>query len=305
MNVLSRAIDAVPAGRWAVAVSGGADSVALLRLLSTRQDLLLHVVHLDHQTRAQASTDDARFVAELAGKLRIACTIALRSEIEPSLADPPENPSARYRAARLELYRRVVGERDLNGVILAHHADDQAETVLQRLIRGASAAGLCGMSPQTRFGELLTLRPLLCLSRDDLRNHLREIGQSWREDESNQSVRYLRNRLRRWLAEDSELKDALLELCLTCRSLRDWTKDNAPRLAESFRTKELQSLPALLARESARRWLRARGGGAEELAEAALDRLIEMATDAASASRQTFAGNVTVSRRGGRIEAVH
>src|SRR5438034_1508222 len=135
--------DAVPAGAWAVAVSGGGDSVALLELLRHRGDLLLHVVHLDHETRGGESATDALFVGELAARWGLAFTIRRRSEIEPAIAARlPANRSARFRAARLELFRRVIAEHRLAGVILAHHADDQAETVVQRLLRGSGPAGL-------------------------------------------------------------------------------------------------------------------------------------------------------------------
>ena len=303
MRLLIGAIEALPPGRWAVGVSGGADSVALLRLLRARDDLSLHVVHLDHETRGQASSDDAEFVKDLAGRMQVPCAIALRSQIEPQLSPRPGNLSARYRAVRLELYRRVIEGQNLRGVLLAHHADDQAETILQRLIRGSGLAGLRGMARRTRIGSVVVLRPLLGVGRETLRKYLSGIGQSWREDASNQSDKYLRNRLRKWLVAEPDLRDALLELGLACREMRRWASQNAPRLSDSFRPRELQGLATLLARESARLWLLARGAPPGELNEASLDRLINMANDAASASRQTFPGNISVSRRRGRIES--
>src|SRR6185437_9745928 len=141
--------------------------------------------------------------------------------------------------------------------------------------------GLAGMSPQTRVGGLLILRPLLGARRDDLRRFLRDIGQNWREDASNQSDRYLRNRLRQWLADEPDLHDALLALAAASRELRDWARARAPELAESFAAERLRGLPAVLGHESARRWLVARGVPPGELSEGVLDRLIEMAEDAA------------------------
>ncbi len=180
----------VPPGRWAVAVSGGADSVALLLLLHDRRELFLHVVHLDHQTRGQASADDARFVFDLATRLSLSATIARRDEIEPNMSSLPKNPSARYRAVRIELFRRVVDAENLLGVILAHQADDQAETIFLRLLRGSGPAGLAGMSPRRQIGGLTILRPLLETRRSDLREFLAARPQEWREDASNQSDRY-------------------------------------------------------------------------------------------------------------------
>src|SRR5258706_6806396 len=91
-SVLEKAMDAVPAGAWAVGVSGGADSVALLALLRERADLRCHVVHLDHETREGASGGGAQFVADLCADWRIPCTIARRSQIQPA---PPGLPAHR------------------------------------------------------------------------------------------------------------------------------------------------------------------------------------------------------------------
>src|SRR5690349_18650360 len=121
---LQAAIRRVPPGRWAVGVSGGADSVALLLLLTTRSDLTLHVAHLDHETRAGASAEDAQFVAQLAQKLGLSCTIARRGDIEAVPGAAVErNTSARFRTARFAFFKRIAAEQQLAGVILAHHAN--------------------------------------------------------------------------------------------------------------------------------------------------------------------------------------
>lgn len=295
------AIATVPPGRWAVGVSGGADSVALLALLRTRPDLSLHVAHLDHQTRGAASTADARFVAELAARFSLPCTIRRRDEIEPRLTNLPTNRSAKYRAIRHELFREIMSLNSLQGVLLAHHADDQAETVLHRLIRGSAPTGLAGMSPRASIGGLIVLRPLLDVRRDELRTYLNRIGQQWREDASNQSNQYLRNRLRKWLRDEPGLHDTLLTVAQRCRALRDWARRGAPQLPESFACKQLADLPEPLAHESSRRWLIARGAPPAQLSEAVLDRLIEMAADAASPPRQYFPGRLLVRRRSGTL----
>ncbi|HEY2585160.1 MAG TPA: tRNA lysidine(34) synthetase TilS [Tepidisphaeraceae bacterium] len=300
---LQLAIQTVPAGAWAVAVSGGADSVALLRLLHGRGDLSLRVVHLDHQTRGEASAGDAAFVSRLAGELGVPCTVALRADVERQLGAVSPNPSARYRAARIELFRRVVAERKLDGVILAHHAGDQAETVLQRLIRGSGPAGLVGMSGRMQMGDLVMLRPLLGVRRGLLREYLQAIGQGWREDASNASDDYLRNRLRKWLAEEPGVHEALIALCEACRGVSEWAKGAAPRLEEAFPVGRLAGLPDVLAHEAARQWLEARGAPPEELSEGVLERLVMMARDAASPPRAHFPGSVLVRRRSGVLSA--
>jgi tRNA(Ile)-lysidine synthase len=300
---LSDAVASVPPGRWAVGVSGGADSVALLRLLSQRRDLTLHVVHLDHQTRGDASTADAAFVADLSKQLNVTCTIARRADIERNIAHLPRNASARYRAARFALFRREVESNKLDGIILAHHADDQAETILHRLLRGAGPTALAGMSPRATVAGVRVLRPLLKIPGADLRQYLRDIGQQWREDASNTSPRYLRNRLRPILATDPALRDSLLALRERCARWKRWITSNAPRLGTEFPVAQLADCPPPLARRAAARWLVARGAPADQVSHSACDRLLEMATDAASPPRQHFPGALLVRRRRGIISA--
>ena len=90
----------------------------------------------------------------------------------------PKNLSARYRAIRIELFRRVVAHENLLGVILAHQADDQAETIFLRLLRGSGPAGLAGMSPRRQISGLTMLRPLLNVRRSELREFLAARGQT-------------------------------------------------------------------------------------------------------------------------------
>ena len=341
-------IAAVPAGAWAVGVSGGADSVALLLRLAARADprgdrtwpqregeapseprlrapgdpgshggsrspvpspvvdLRLHVVHLDHETRGAQSTADAEFVRELCAGANLACTVARLSEVEAATSPvpPPANPSARFRAARFALFRHVCAGHALHGVILAHHADDQAETIFQRLLKGSAPAGLTGMRADSVVGGLRVLRPLLGVPSADLRNWLSGRGQPWREDSSNRSLAYQRNRVRGMLRRDGSLARALCEAGNAMRGLVTWARENAPTLAESFAARDLADLPDVLAAESARRWLVDRGAAVDELTPAVIGRLVEMARDAAGPPRVQVPGKVTVARRGGMIRAL-
>ena len=295
-EALQSALDSVPAGSWAGGVSGGADSVALLSLLRTRSDVSLRVVHLDHQTRQGASAEDARFVQMLAKQWGVPCEVARLDQVMSEISDTPKNRSALFRAARLALFRRVVSERRLVGVLLAHHADDQAETILLRLLRGSGYTGLAGMSARTTIGELVILRPMLDVSRQALRDHLREIGQTWREDQSNRSMQYARNRVRLLLEKSPQVAQALIELGRESRALRRWA-NQLPDPPEGMPLRALQDLPSILARQQARKWLTSRGVPAKELLPAVLDRLIAMACDRATPARQQFAGGVLVRRR--------
>jgi tRNA(Ile)-lysidine synthase len=297
---LLNAIVAVPPGGWAVGVSGGADSVALLMLLQQRADLSLHVVHLDHQTRGQASTDDAAFVHELAQRRSLPITLARLSDIAPHLADPPANPSARYRAARLELFRQVVAAHALRGVVLAHHADDQAETVMQRLLRGSGYSGLGGMRPDTTLAGLRVLRPLLGVRREALRAYLTARGEAWREDASNQSDAYARNRARRVLDAHPAVADAMLKLGEACAALRAEVWQAAPELPPQWAAREVAQLPQILAEASVARWLKQQGVS-QEIDPATIERVMAMAVDAATPPRMQLAPLLLLRRRAGKI----
>jgi tRNA(Ile)-lysidine synthetase-like protein len=303
-RAIGDAVAAVPAGAWAVGVSGGADSVALLLALAQRADLRLHVVHLDHQTRGEESTADAEFVRALADRLNLPCTLATRSQIEPLAGKLPKNPSALYRRLRLALFARAISEHGLAGVLLAHHADDQAQTILQRLLRGASAAGLAGMMPSATIAGIAVIRPLLAIPSQSLREFLRERDQPWREDSSNRSMKYLRNRVRPLIAARPALRDALLDLGAACRELRSWELRNLPGLESTLPVRTVQDLPALLARAMLRGWLAKIGVPRGEIDSACIERVLQMAADAASPPRIQLPGGITIARRRGVLERV-
>lgn len=177
------------------AVSGGADSVALLmalHALAGQEGIFLAAAHVDHGLRA-SSGDDAAFVSALCGALQMPCLIR-----RVSLLDSSENAArdARY-AALMDCCR----EMDISLLALAHHRRDQMETVLLHLFRGSGSHGLSGMRPlQERKApdgaSLFCWRPFLSLSPDLLRRALGQRGISWREDETNAQSLYLRNYLR-------------------------------------------------------------------------------------------------------------
>ena len=296
---LLAAINAVPAGTWAVGVSGGADSVALLTLLRGRADLRLTVLHVNHEARGAASDADEQFVTALACRLGVDFVAGHWHGIEPMLADAPTNRSARFRAGRMAFFRHVVKLDRLQGVILAHHADDVAETVLQRLLRGGGIRGLTPLRRRSTVGGLLVLRPLLRVRRETLRRSLVERGQEWREDDSNVSPRYQRNRLRAILAKHSGLTDALLELPRASGVYRSWIRRHTPEAPPRLATSLLNGLPAPLALEAASRWLAARGAPPGELSATVLHRLQDMVADAASPARQHFPGGLLVRRTSG------
>jgi tRNA(Ile)-lysidine synthase len=273
-------------------------------LVRRRPDVRCHVAHLDHETRGGESAADAEFVAELCAELGVPCTTATRTQVAGRGAAGSGNRSAHFRALRHALFRDVCDRHGLRGVLLAHHADDQAETLFLRLLRGSGPAGLGGMRPAARVGGLSIVRPLLDVRGESLRAYLIRHGRRWREDASNASPAYQRNRARAVLREHPAVGAALGDLGRAMGGLSDWTRAAAPELGEAFELTALADVPDVLAAEAARRWLAGRGAPADELSAAVLDRLIAMARDAATPPRMHFPGGVLVGRRRGRIAVV-
>jgi tRNA(Ile)-lysidine synthase len=183
-----------PGDRVGAAVSGGADSVALLHLLHQLRDTLgvtLLVVHFDHGLRGAESQADAEFVADLA-RTRGLPFILHREDVAAAAARNKRNLEDAARRLRYAFFERVVREGRASRIAVAHTADDQAETVLAHLFRGSGPAGLAAIYPVA--GSVV--RPLLGVRREELRSYLRERGQTWREDSSNLDVRRLRARIR-------------------------------------------------------------------------------------------------------------
>ncbi len=184
----------VPGDRVGVAVSGGADSVALLRLLENLRDKLaitLLVVHFDHLLRGAESDADAQFVGNLARERGLDYLVA-REDVAAAAATHKWNLEDAGRRLRYAFFDRLVAEGRVRRVVVAHTEDDQAETVLAHILRGTGPAGLAGIYPVV--GSIL--RPLLGERRKDLREYLRAIGQPWREDDSNRDRSRQRARIR-------------------------------------------------------------------------------------------------------------
>ncbi len=184
----------LPGDRVGVAVSGGADSVALLRLLEDLRAQLgisLLVLHFHHGLRGADADADQKFVEELA-RARGLEIMAGREDVAAWARAHRRNVEDAARQLRYEFLGRATAEGRVRRVAVAHTADDQAETVLAHLLRGSGLSGLAGIHPV--IGEIV--RPLLYVRRKELRDWLTAIGQLWREDASNADTRRLRARLR-------------------------------------------------------------------------------------------------------------
>ncbi len=308
-----------------IAVSGGADSVALLlamRALRGELRLRITVGHLDHGLRGKEGRQDAQFVAALAKRLRFECVPgggavgrrAKRKHLSLELA---------AREARYRFLFRVARDKGATAIVTAHTADDQAETVLLRLARGSGASGLAGIRPEGRVSELglgiprsdvALLRPLLDVSRADIEAYLRREGQAWREDPTNVSAEFLRNRVRH------EVLPVLAErlnpsvsraLCRTAEILAEEERWLDGLVVTAFETcvdaegrlfrEAVDELPPALARRVVRKWLASAGLPTEKIDFSMVERVRELAGQAAGSREAGLPGPWRAIRRYGRL----
>src|SRR6266481_8992523 len=186
-----------PGDRVGVAVSGGADSVALLLLLLELREklgIVPSVVHFNHKLRGKASDADEQFVAKLAAKHGLEFHTA-SVHVAKKAKKERANLEDTARRARYDYFRSLVESGALARIAVAHTADDQAETVLAHVLRGTGLTGLGGIHPAV--GPLI--RPLLGIRRSELRRFLQTRKQAWREDVTNRDTKRMRARIRKKL----------------------------------------------------------------------------------------------------------
>lgn len=182
-------------------VSGGADSVYLLRILCalrTQMDLTVAAVHVNHQIRPEAGRDQA-FVEALCNREGIPCKVFVENVIRHSKNRKISLEEA-GREIRYEIFQRMRKEWKFDKIAVAHHKDDQAETFLFRIARGTGIEGAGAMKPV----DQKLIRPLLCLRKDEIKKELRRMEQDWVEDSTNEDNAYARNMIRNQVIPDFE-----------------------------------------------------------------------------------------------------
>jgi tRNA(Ile)-lysidine synthase len=194
-----------PGDRVAVAVSGGADSVALLRaLLELRSELgvVLSVAHFNHRIRGAEADADEQFTKDLAEQFGLEFYIG-SADVPSHAQEHKLSLETAARDLRHQWFASLIRQGRAEKIATAHTLDDQAETVLMRVVRGAGTRGLAGISPWQR-GRCL-IRPLLSVTRKEIESYLAALHQTWREDSSNRDLAHARNRVRHELLPLLEL----------------------------------------------------------------------------------------------------
>jgi tRNA(Ile)-lysidine synthase len=226
-----------PGLRLAVGLSGGADSVALLRGLAERSGelgLVLHAAHLHHGLRGAEADGDLEFARAMAAELGL----PFHDERVDTAAEAQKNGETIEEAARRLRYgwfRQLLASGAVEAVATAHTRDDQAETVLAKFLRGAWTEGLSGIHPTIKFPEGQILRPLLQTTRVEVEAYLLALGQGWREDSSNRHLTFTRNRIRHELLPILEgwnprLREHMAQMAALARDEEAWWQAEMARL---------------------------------------------------------------------------
>lgn len=235
--------------RLAVALSGGADSVALLRILAARSrelGLALHAAHLHHGLRGAEADADLEFCRALAAKLGLPfheARVDTHQEAQANLKSgkAAETIEEAARRLRYQWFRQLMSSGELDAIATAHTLDDQAETVLAKFLRGAWTEGLSGIHPKLEGpeGGGSIIRPLLGATHAEIETYLRELGQDWREDSSNRNLTFTRNRIRHELLPllegwNPRLREHLAQMAQLARDEEAWWQAEVAKVASQI-----------------------------------------------------------------------
>ncbi|MEI9979118.1 MAG: tRNA lysidine(34) synthetase TilS [Edaphobacter sp.] len=235
-----------PGDRLAIAISGGADSVALLLTLhaanSAKHDALgagLSAVHINHHLRGEESNTDQQFVEDLCIALDIPLHLH-HADIPERIATTSEGIEEAARNARYEFFSTLLASGHADSVLTAHTLDDQAETVLMKLLRGAWTEGLSAIHPVLTQPKGKILRPFLQTRRAEIESFLKSANQPWREDSTNTDTAFTRNRIRHELIP--QLRTFNPSIDQTLANLADLAREEESR----WQTELTRLLPQLL-----------------------------------------------------------
>jgi tRNA(Ile)-lysidine synthase len=254
-----------PAAEWCdthvvLAVSGGADSVALLGAMAVFKAAnggagQLYVAHLNHGLRGADADADAAWLAALCERLALPLEIG-KADVSSLAAEQGDGWEAAARRARYDFLRQTAERLGARFVATAHTADDQVETVLQRIVRGTGLAGLAGMPARRPLSKSVVLvRPMLALRRSDVLGYLTALGQDYRTDASNADARFTRNRLRQELLPllrerfNNDVDAALLRLAAQAGEAQLVLENLATGIARECVVIEFDPQPATATRE--------------------------------------------------------
>lgn len=311
----------IPAGgKVLLAISGGADSTALLYILAAlRFDEAHHrrldicCAHIDHQLRGDEAQRDEDFVIEQCQKLKVP-VITKKIDVRDYAKKSKLSIETAARNLRIEKLLEIAKKQNCACIATAHHKNDNAETIIDRLIRGTGLRGLCGIWPAKKFADGITfIRPLLCATRDEIIQYLNSRNANWCTDRTNADFAYRRNFIRHRLLpalqndSQSDIVERLAVLSkasrgfyqMVCRTA-DAIWSDAATMSENnviVDSDKIANQPAEIKIEIARRALAHLGTGEQDFTEQHYTNILRLPDD----GRLQLPNRITVHRRGGKI----
>lgn len=307
--------------RVLLAVSGGADSTALLYVLTElqRQGLLdceFVCAHINHQLRGQDSDADEEFVARQSENLNVPA-ISEHIDVHGFADERKLSIETAARQLRIESLIRIAEQNNCGKIVTAHHKDDNAETLVHRLLRGTGFRGLAGINPWYVLGTAIFIRPMLCVTRKEILEYLMEGNLSYRTDQTNFDCHYKRNFIRHKLLPQLEkecgcpLSHQLYRLSTAARLLyqridselkpfqAELKIDSEGRL--SLETENLARLSTLVSVELVRRCLTEVGCPERNLSSLHYQQILKLAEEEISGRKVALPSNFSVCRSYGRL----
>ena len=251
--------------RLAVGLSGGADSVVLAEALH-RLGAKPMVLHFNHRWRGRIAEGEARWVKSWARERKLRVILGRATQAG-------RTSEGEAREARWKFFEKAMRTGKLQQLCLAHQSDDQAETVLMQLLRGAGPEGLAGMGQVSRRESFEVVRPLLGVSREEIRQAAREAGLTWREDKTNEDAKSWRVRIRKkvfpFLAKvyGRDVRGALARTAEILSGESDYWRGELGKVPSHPDTKLWRAKPAAWQRRVVRLWLSERGYAGATFAE--------------------------------------
>lgn len=305
-----RKLDVEKTDRILVAASGGADSTALLDALARwKKSEGLIVAHLNHQLRGEESDADEAFVCAMAEQFSLPCFVD-RKNIAAFASQKKKNLEAAARQIRYDFLLRVAQESQAQVIVTAHTQNDQVETILQRLLRGTSAAGLQGIHAIAELPDSIRLvRPMLEITRAEVLEHSARYQLMFCQDSSNDSLDFTRNRIRHELLPLLEtfnpaIRQVLLRVATQSSEDEDYLHAEAYKLLHqladgaSLKFKPLLAIPPAIRRRVLRQWLRQLRGDLQRIGTSHLVALDNLMMKGEGGSYIELPGNRKVYREG-------
>lgn len=304
----SGSLGALPKSRrYLLGLSGGRDSVVLLHWLLTLGYRRLIACHFEHGLRGHAGKADARFVERLAQKHGLDFELG-SARIAKAAAETKRSIETAAREERMAFFQRVASRRRCRTIFLAHQADDQVETFLMNLLRGAGRRGLGAMRERSSHGRLEVVRPLLGVWRSEIDEYISEHRLKFREDSTNQELHARRNRTRHrivpWLEKEfgRKVRTNLWRAASILAEEEAFLDEFLPDEEENalfLEVRRLRDLPVALQRRTIRRWLR--GHEVSEVGFDLIERVRVLLEPGAAVAKTNLPRARHARRRAGRI----